>query len=48
VEASTTPIVPVQRAPFASTRLNEPLFTRWIEAKSLLENRAEAVERNVS
>ena len=30
--ASATPIVPAQRAPFASTRPNEPLFTRWIEA----------------
>ena len=27
VEASATPIVPVQRAPFASTRPNEPLFS---------------------
>ena len=33
VVASATPIVPVQRAPFASARPNEPLFTRWIEAK---------------
>ena len=30
--ASATPIVPAQRAPFASTRPNEHLFTRWIEA----------------
>ena len=33
MEASATPIVPAQRAPFASTRPNTPLFTRWIEAK---------------
>src|SRR5262249_53368687 len=33
VEVSATPSVPVQRAPSASTRPNEPLFTRWIEAK---------------
>jgi hypothetical protein len=33
VEVSATPIVPVQRAPFASTRLNGHPFTRWIEAK---------------
>jgi len=32
--ASVTPIVPAQRAPFASTRPSEPLFTRWIEAKN--------------
>jgi hypothetical protein len=32
-EVSATPIVPVQRAPFASTRPNQPLFTRWIEDK---------------
>ncbi len=31
--ASVTPIVPAQRAPFASTRPNAALFTRWIEAK---------------
>jgi hypothetical protein len=31
-----TPIVPAQRAPFASTRKNGHLFTRWIDAKSLL------------
>src|SRR6266487_1973186 len=34
LEVSATPIVPVQRAPFASTRPPEALFTRWIEAKS--------------
>ncbi len=34
VEVSATPIVPAQRAPFVSTRPQEPLFTRWIEAKS--------------
>ncbi|HEY2576889.1 MAG TPA: radical SAM protein [Streptosporangiaceae bacterium] len=28
-----TPIVPVQRAPFASTRPQEQLFKRWIEAE---------------
>ena len=33
LEVSATPIVPVQRAPFALTRPNEPLFTRWIGAK---------------
>ena len=33
VEASVTSIVPVQRAPFASTRPTGPLFTRWIEAE---------------
>jgi hypothetical protein len=33
VEALDTPIVPVQRAPFASTRPNAALFTRWIQAK---------------
>src|SRR5450755_1158650 len=32
VEASVTPIVPAQRAPFASTHPTEHLFTRWIEA----------------
>ena len=31
--ASGTPIVPVQRALFASTRPAEPLFTRWAEAQ---------------
>src|SRR5258708_18642392 len=31
--ASASPIVPAQRAPFASTRLNAHLFMRWIEAK---------------
>src|SRR5258708_8482603 len=31
--ASATPIVPAQRAPFASPRLNAHLFMRWIEAK---------------
>ena len=30
VAASATPIVPAQRAPFASTRPQEPLFTRWL------------------
>jgi hypothetical protein len=30
--ASATPIVAAQRAPFALTRPNRPLFTRWIEA----------------
>ena len=34
MEASATPIVPGQGAPFASTRRTRPLFTRWIEAKS--------------
>jgi len=34
--ASATAIVPAQRAPFASTRPNGYLFTRWIEAKSPL------------
>jgi len=34
-EVSATPIAPVQRAPFASARLNKPLFTRWIEAKTV-------------
>ena len=33
MEASVTPIVPAQRAPFASPRPDVPLFTRWIEAK---------------
>jgi hypothetical protein len=33
LEASVTPIVPVQRAPFASTRPQLHLFTRRIEAK---------------
>jgi hypothetical protein len=32
MEASLTPIVPGQGAPFASTRPNATLFTRWIEA----------------
>ena len=32
VEVSATPIVPVQRAPFASTRPDATLFTRCIEA----------------
>ena len=32
-EALDTPIVPVQRAPFALTRPEIPLFTRWIQAK---------------
>ena len=31
--ASATPIVPAQRAPFALTRPNRHLFTRWIQAK---------------
>jgi hypothetical protein len=35
-EALCTPIVAVQRAPFALTRPETPLFTRWIEAKELL------------
>ena len=35
MEASATPIVPGQGAPFASTRRTRPLFTRWIEAKPL-------------
>jgi hypothetical protein len=34
MEASATPIVPGQGAPFASTRRARPLFTRWIEAKA--------------
>jgi hypothetical protein len=33
MEASATPIVPGQGAPFASTHRTRPLFTRWIEAK---------------
>ena len=33
MEASATPIVPGQGAPFALTRHTRPLFTRWIEAK---------------
>jgi hypothetical protein len=32
LEVSATPIVPVQRAPFASTRPNNHLIMRWIEA----------------
>ncbi len=32
-EASVTPIVPVQRAPFLLPRPGTYLFTRWIEAK---------------
>ena len=32
-EASDTPIVPVQRAPFTLTRPGKPLIDRWIEAK---------------
>jgi integrase len=35
MEASATPIVPVQGAPIASTRRTRPPFTRWIEAKKL-------------
>ena len=31
-EASDTPIVPVQRAPFTLTRPETPLIDRWIEA----------------
>ncbi len=34
MEASDTPILPAQRAPFTLTRRNAPLFERWIEAKS--------------
>src|ERR1700745_1735959 len=34
VEASPTPIVPVQKALFASTRPNAHLITPWIEAWS--------------
>jgi hypothetical protein len=30
LEASTTPIIPGQRAPFTLTRLKTPLFDRWI------------------
>src|SRR5438552_10766885 len=33
MEASATPIVPGQGAPFASTRRTRPPFTRWIQAK---------------
>jgi hypothetical protein len=33
MEASATPIVPGQGAPFASPRRTQPRFTRWIEAK---------------
>jgi hypothetical protein len=33
LEASTTPILPAQRAPFTLTRPKAPLFERWIEAK---------------
>ena len=33
LEASDTPIVPVQRAPFTLTRPKTPLLDRWIEAK---------------
>src|SRR5215470_8231225 len=33
LEVSATPIVPVQRAPFASKRPNDHLFTRWVEAE---------------
>jgi len=32
-EASVTPIVPAQRAPFVLTRQHGTLFTRWIEAQ---------------
>jgi hypothetical protein len=32
-EASDTPIVPVQRAPFRLTRPETPLIERWIKAK---------------
>jgi hypothetical protein len=32
-DASDTPIVPAQRAPFALTRPESPLLCRWIEAK---------------
>jgi hypothetical protein len=34
LEVSATPIVPVRRAPFASMRPSEPLFTQWIQAKT--------------
>jgi len=37
--ASVTPIVPAQRAPFASTRPDATLSTRWIEAKPMAEDR---------
>ena len=33
LEASETPILPGQRAPFTLTRPKTPLFDRWIEAK---------------
>jgi hypothetical protein len=33
MEASDTPILPAQMAPFALTRLKAPLFDRWIEAE---------------
>jgi hypothetical protein len=33
-EVSATPIVPAQRAPFASARPNGQLFARWIQAKA--------------
>ena len=33
LEASDTPILPGQRAPFTLTRPKTPLFHRWIEAK---------------
>jgi hypothetical protein len=31
--ASATPVVPAQRAPFGSTRLDEPPFTRWLRQR---------------
>ena len=40
MEASVTPIVPAKRAPFASPRPDEPLFTRWIEAKACIRYRS--------
>jgi hypothetical protein len=40
-------IVPVQRAPFASTRPNETLLTRWIEAKGVPRRCACRVNGNV-
>ncbi len=39
--ASTTPIIPAQRAPFASPRLDESPFTRWIKAKAAIDGFSE-------
>src|SRR6266567_2660160 len=46
LEVSATPIVPVQRAPLASTRPPETLFTRWIEAKGHLLSQHLSYDQN--